>query len=237
MGLAAALNQGVAAASAEGYRWVITFDQDTLVGANLLREAQAAYDSFPDKERIAVIGCNYVDRARGQLLINVSCPPALPWIERKAVITSGSLVSLSAFAELGPFLSELFIDRIDAEYCLRARAKGFRVLLAPVPAMEHSLGPTKGHATVFGTVSTPDYPPERWYYITRNSLILARKYFFNEPRWVSAGFVYTAIMFAKVLWLEDRRATKVRHAAAGLIDGLRPGMRDGNRLGKHVAAS
>lgn len=239
IGLAAALNQGLAVAHAEHYRWVITFDQDTVVGENLLCELQAAYDCFPEKERIAIIGCNYWDPTRGRSLVNLKPSPARPWLERKGVITSGSLISLSVFDEIGPFLSDLFIDRVDDEYCLRARSKGFRILLALEPAMEHSLGPGGAHTTTWGTVSTPNYPPARWYYIARNSLILARKYFLNEPRWIAAGLFYSAIMFAKVLWLEDGRRAKVRHAAAGLADGLRSGtrIRGGNRFSAHVAAS
>jgi rhamnosyltransferase len=239
LGVAAALNQGLAVALAENCGWAITFDQDTLVGENLFRELQAVFDSFPEKERIAIIGCNYWDPVRGRSLVNVRRPLAHRWIERKSVITSGGLMSLSAFDEIGPFLSELFIDRVDAEYCLRARSKGFRVLLALAPAMEHSLGPGRTHATAWGTISTPGYPPARWYYIARNSLILARKYFLKEPRWIAAGLIYAAVMFAKVLWLEDNRLAKVRHAAAGLADGFRSGarIRGGNRIGTHVAPS
>jgi rhamnosyltransferase len=239
LGLAAALNQGLAVALAEDCGWAITFDQDTQVGENLFREVQVVFDSFPEKERIAIIGCNYWDPARGRSLVNVKRSPVRPWLDSKAVVTSGSLVSLAVFETVGPFLSDLFIDHVDSEYCLRARSKGFRVLLALAPAMEHSLGQGTAHATAWGKVSTPDYPPARWYYIARNSLILARKYLFKEPRWISAGLVYTATVFAKVLWLEDDRVAKVRHAAAGLADGLRSGthIRGGNRFGTHVAAS
>ena len=239
LGLAAALNQGLAVAGAEDYQWVITFDQDTLAGENLFHELQAVYDSFPEKERIAIIGCNYWDPVRGRPLVDVKRSPACPWIERKGVITSGSLISLSVFDEIGQFLSALFIDRVDDEYCLRARSKGYRILLALEPAMEHSLGPGRAHATVWGTVSTPGYQSARWYYIARNSLILARKYFLKEPRWIAAGLFYSAIMFVKVLWLEDGRTAKLRHVAAGLADGLRSGtrIRGEHRLGTHVAAS
>ena len=239
LGVAAALNQGLAVAQAEGYPWSITFDQDTLVGENLLRELQAVYDSFPDKERIAIIGCNYWDRARGRSLVPRIPSSTRRWIERPGVVTSGSLVSVAVFEAIGPFLSGLFIDRVDDEYCLRARSKGFRILLALEPVMEHSLGRGRSRATAWGVVSTPDYPPERWYYIARNSLILARRYFLEEPRWIAAGLVYTAMMFAKVLWLEDRRLSKCAQATSGLIDGLRSGVRirGEDRFETHVVAS
>jgi len=88
-------------------------------------------------------------------------------------------------------------------------------------------------------VLTPNYPPARWYYIARNSLILSRKFLLREPRWIIAGLVYTVMKLAKALWLEDDRVAKVRHAAAGLADGLRSGthIRGGNRFGTHAAAS
>ena len=239
LGLAAALNQGLAVAHAEGYRWVITFVQDTLVGEDLFCELQAVFDSFSEKERIAIIGCNYWDPAQGRSLASVERSAARPWLEIKGAVTSGSLVSPAMFEAIGPFLADLHIGHVDSEYHLRARSKGFRVLLALEPAMEHSPGQGETHATAWGRVLTPNYPPARWYYIARNSLILSRKFLLREPRWIIAGLVYTVMKLAKALWLEDDRVAKVRHAAAGLADGLRSGthIRGGNRFGTHAAAS
>ena len=223
LGIAAALNQGIREAWANGYRWVITFDQDTIVRQNLLRELQSVYDCIPDKRQIAIIGCNYWDPIREQTLVPVSWSGS--WIERRSVTTSGSLMSLAAFDIIGPFLCDLFIDHVDDEYCLRARSKGFKIVLAMQPHMEHSLGPGRTHATIWGAISTSDYPPVRWYYMTRNHFILTRRYLFKEPRWIIAGLVYRVIMFSKMLWLEKNRIAKARQAALGLIDGLCSGAR------------
>jgi len=37
------------------------------------------------------------------------------------VITSGSLLPLATYADIGPFREEFFIDFVDTDYCFRAR--------------------------------------------------------------------------------------------------------------------
>ena len=220
LGVAAALNQGMLVARAEGCRWVFTFDQDTVVRENLFSATQAVYDSFPDKERISVIGSNYWDSGSGQPLIPADRSKHGLWMERSAVVTSGSLVSLAAYDAIGPFMSYLFIDQVDVEYCLRARARGFRVLLSLEPAMSIRLAGTAARYRVgYGLHAGLPAVPVVLY--RRNYVIVARKYFLREPLGLTAGFVYTAIRFAKVLWLEDDRRSKIARALSGLIDGWR----------------
>jgi len=223
LGLASALNRGMCAARAGGFAWVITFDQDTIIREDLLPELRAVYDAFPNPGWIAVIGSNYLDPTRGRTLIPEDAPGPHPWAERNSVITSGSLIPLAAFDLIGPFLPQLYIDNLDDEFCLRARSKGFHVLLAIKPLMQHSLGLARIHRTPWGPTSTPEYPAARWYYLTRNYIILIRKYYLQEPRFLAAGLFHRAAMFAKVLWFEDGRLAKLSEAVAGLVDGIRSG--------------
>src|SRR4030095_5315976 len=64
-------------------------------------------------------------------------------IERRTVITSGTLLSLNAYDAIGRFRDDFFIDGIDHEYCLRARAKRYRILLMLAPLLVHSIGERK----------------------------------------------------------------------------------------------
>lgn len=47
---------------------------------------------------------------------------ALLFRERKTLITSGMLIPLSLFGKIGMFREDYFIDSVDHEFCLRARA-------------------------------------------------------------------------------------------------------------------
>ena len=59
----------------------------------------------------------------GQKLINQK------YIIPDYVITSGSIITIAAYKEIGPFNNEMFIDFIDIEWCLRARKKNLKLLL------------------------------------------------------------------------------------------------------------
>ena len=55
-------------------------------------------------------------------------------------MTSGSLLDLSAYEAVGPFMDELFIDQVDNEFCLRLRAAGFSVLEAGEATLQSPSG-------------------------------------------------------------------------------------------------
>ena len=59
---------------------------------------------------------------------------------RKTIITSGNLLSLRAFDTIEPFMDDFFVDHVDNEYYLMARAKGYYVIVTSKPIMEHRLG-------------------------------------------------------------------------------------------------
>ena len=69
LGLAAALNIGVAQAIARGYEWALLFDQDTAPGDNVFEGLREAYDDFPRKGKLAVLGSNYSEAQTGKLFL------------------------------------------------------------------------------------------------------------------------------------------------------------------------
>src|SRR5450631_1328998 len=118
-GVAGALNQGAQAAMDAGADWLLTLDQDAGPGPEMVRIAGHAAGAYQWPGRIAVIGsASHSDLARSFGRTS----PAQPWIETRAVITAGSFVSLAAFRAVGGFRDDLFIDYVDIEFCLRARA-------------------------------------------------------------------------------------------------------------------
>ena len=70
------------------------------------------------------------------------------------VITSGTLTSLKAFANLGPFRADFFIDFVDSEYCLRARKAGYRILVSPHARIRHRVG-SKRRVALLGVGVSP----------------------------------------------------------------------------------
>lgn len=218
LGIPAALNQGVQWAKSRGYQWVLTLDQDTLTYDSLVEGLIEAYDSFDDKSKVAIIGANFIDRSLKKPLF--SGDDSQTSSETIAVITSGSLVSLKAYETIGLFREDLFIDRVDFEYCLRARANGLKVLITHKPLMEHGIGTPEFRRFLGKKILTPNNPPERHYYIARNHITLVKEYFFKEPAWVKESIITRTKELAFMLLLEGNKIRKSWMVLRGTIDGL-----------------
>jgi rhamnosyltransferase len=220
LGLAAALNIGVRQTIARGYEWALLFDQDTVPGNNIVEGLREAYNDFPLKDKLAVIGSNYSEAQTGKLRFSPQATNGFSWKERRVVITSGSLVSLPAYQVLGPFRDEYFVDCVDLEYCLRARSKGFQVIVASKPLMIHDVGNPTRHRLPWRKINVSNHSRVRRYYIIRNHVDLAKTYFLKEPAWVLASCWTWLKSMLLLCVFEDDKLAKVRYSAMGLLDGL-----------------
>jgi rhamnosyltransferase len=179
LGIATALNQGVAHLIARGMSAALLFDQDSEPSEALLRglpelmEQQVAQGA-----RVALIGPAYDDARLGGVAPFVRfryfkleriAPAGDCLIDVDFLITSGSCVNLRCWSEVGPMDDELFIDFVDLEWCVRARNKGFRVLGAPWLTLSHELG--EPPVRVLGR-TYPMHSATRHYYLFRNAVAL-----------------------------------------------------------------
>jgi len=215
LGVGAALNAGLEHAQGRGCRWLLTLDQDTQVYPDMvetLRRAAAACTPPP-----AIVGGNYLDPRSGATEV----PPAEEGVvERVTVITSGSLIDVATARAIGGFRADYFIDQLDHEFCLRARARGGRVAISRKPVMAHSVGgPAGAYVPLWGPF--PNHGPLRKYYITRNSLVTIAAYARREPDWCARRLARLLLGLGLMAVLEKRRFEKVRAFFAGAVDALR----------------
>jgi rhamnosyltransferase len=224
-GIGAALNQGISRAMELGYEWTLTFDQDSWVNLDLVKILISIYEHQPRPELVGIVGCNFEDEN--------THVPSTKWAadgpifrEIETVITSGSLLSVSTFSKAGPFRSDFFIDFVDHEYCLRLLALGYKVISSSAPLMLHAFGA--------GSLVSPDgargklsivltnRSPLRRYYMTRNGLLVAKKYFRVAPKWV-LGSLASLLIFAvlKITWERSARRKKFFATLYGALDALR----------------
>jgi len=96
------------------------------------------------------------------------------------VINSMSLWRTDALDALGPYSTELAVDHIDTEYCLRAKARGYRVLLNPTVEFLHSIGNRRAYR-LFGITFSRRAWSARRYTIARNTMILFKWYLTAFP--------------------------------------------------------
>ena len=227
LGIAQALNVGIRRAVSHGYAYALLLDQDTQVDDDMVETLLAIYSSFRDKERLAVIGSHYVGAnaigVKGQYPETTGREDdAGQWDEVEAVITSGSLLPLAAYAVVGLFREEFFIDYVDIDYCLRARAKGYRVIKTRKQLMSHAIGSPTMHEWLGLKKSTTNHSAERRYYITRNNTVMLRE----SGNYVAGGWAVKSLFRClrqckRIVLYERSKAEKIIAVAEGWWDGVR----------------
>lgn len=224
-GIARALNAGIQRAldMTERPQFILTMDQDSLLSAGYVKQLQAAYTrAIQDGVKVGMVAPAQVSglttRPKGQK--NGTLLGGEP-------IQSGLLIPAVVLEEIGQMMTELFIDGVDSEFYLRARNAGFSSVLAPQSALEHSLG-TKVEASIFGMRLMLNGLPlkirvaatDRYYYIFRNRIILARRYWRTHPLWLIDGTLRDYRHLAIVSILVPNRLMRLRSAFAGVSAGI-----------------
>lgn len=216
LGVARALNIGIDQAISLGYEWVLLLDQDSAVHADMLAALIEARAAFPEPQRLAVVGAGFESPG------DEPAATAAAWEEVESVITSGSLISLTVHAAIGPFREEFFIDYVDSEYCFRARAKGYRVIKTTKALMSHTIGAPTRHDVLWGRKWTTNHSPDRRYYIARNDTVMLREYGgYEYGAWALKSLVRRLRTAKRILLYERSKTRKIAAVCAGWWDGVR----------------
>lgn len=222
VGIAAALNAALAFAHERGYKWLATFDQDSLASPDMISTMIALAATYPEPERLAVITPVHMMRHLG---ISYSGPHCLArgadWRRLATTMTSGNLVNVRVAASVGGFDAGLFIDYVDNDFCLRLRRHGYHVVEASAAVLWHSLGDTKVHRFLWKRPRTTNHSPLRRYYTTRNRVITWRRNWRFDPRWTLWDVRKFFQGCAYILLWEEQKLKKLSAVARGLVDGMR----------------
>ena len=178
VGLAHGLNAVMEAAARSGFSHVLLLDQDSEptieIFAGLVARATALERAG---ERVAVLAPRLIppkegfykpiryERRGGRRADGLTPVHYAP--------TSGSLVSVAAYREIGPFRDDFFIAGIDVEWGFRAWSRGWTSYVAPDLAMPHRWG----EAVDAGEMGKPQilrHAPLRNYYYARNVIATAK---------------------------------------------------------------
>lgn len=130
----------------------------------------------------------------------------------------GLLVHRDLVARIGFPDASFFIAGDDAEYCIRARRAGARVIVAGRSRINHPKAVAQ-HLSIFGKKMTYlSLPPWKRYYDTRNRLLIARKHY--GVRLFTQTIPGSLIRFIAALLKEPKKLMQAYAFFAGFIDGL-----------------
>ena len=137
-------------------------------------------------------------------------------------MTSGSMLPVALFAELGMFIDELFIDGVDYEFSLRLRRAGYVIDECANAVLLHAPGEPR-RRKLFGLLNyqTANYSPARHYYQQRNKVWIARRYFSAFPVFCLKLAKFSTKDFFKIIFGESDKLRKIRFFLRGVWHGLR----------------
>jgi len=214
-GIGAALNLGLRTACESGCEWVAVFDQDSRVTPGFFQAMRAGLDSIPKTQRVALLAARPV--AAKSIVDHAQQAMATPVT---VATTSGSLIHIDTFQQVGGFDESLFIDYVDFDYCLRLHHHGYRVYLIHDAVLRHHLGEPVARSLFGITVSIRSHSALRRYFITRNRLLVWKRHALHFPGWFFQDFCWFWLDLVKVCFLETHKRTKVKALCLGMRDAL-----------------
>ena len=228
-GIAAALNAGIRLELADGnVQWIMTMDQDSRLAPGYVNRALETASTSKKPETVGMVTAESHNGARVKGYARDQDEP-----EVFDPMQSGSLIRTVAFEKAGFLDEDLFIDCVDSEFNARLRSHGYRLLAGRGCDLIHSLGESRPmrilgwHAAVGSKkLSVYYHAPFRVYYMSRNSLVLAKRYGRAQPRWVAQRLFLEAQSHTIRFAYGPHRRQHLLAFFHGSFDGLR------NRIGR-----
>ncbi len=214
-GIAKALNIGAENSIKDGYKWLLTMDQDSKLEKETL-DKLINYIEKNDTKKVGIVTPWHI------INTGIQKPKDLEIDYPLEVMTSGNLVNLDAYKEIGGWDNNLFIDDVDIDYCLNLNRHGYKVVRLLNAEMEHSLGNiTIKHIWPFKkSYYCTNHNYLRRYYMSRNLKYLENKY--KGQFDAQFAFMEGGIRGQKknIIVFEKDKIRKLKYMKQGEKDGL-----------------
>lgn len=234
-GIAHAQNVGIRQALADGAEFVYLSDQDSVVPEGAIAALHAHLLELEEAgERVGGVGpwitedvsgsddLIYVDTTWGPRRV-----PEAQLAQARAqgsaipvafLLASGALVAREVWEDVGPLNPSYFIDHVDLEWCLRARAAGLEFFVSPRVVLHHHLGQDQ---VTFPGRRQPIHlhAPVRTYYLARNTLFLEQSGLL-PPAWRLGYLVWLAKYAGFNATLAPEACSRGRYLLRGVWDGI-----------------
>ena len=220
LGIAEALNIAAKKAINKRYQWLLTMDQDSMFNKNDMKiyynhlqelvKEKRTFDNLPI-ESIGLFS-PFHDTIQTKALrpSGISYP--------LLVMTSGNIINLKAYKNIGGFKSWLFIDCVDFDYCLNLRINGYEIIQFNDVVLDHHIGNTKEKHFFGKTFYVSNHNKLRKYYMARNRKYIYDMYHDYYPIYCEAEVKSTKTDIFKVIFFERNKISKIIYMIRGLKD-------------------
>lgn len=209
-GIAYALNVGAKKAIKEGYRYLLTMDQDSRITKDIVNRMKV----FLISNKVCRIGLisPYQDIDSKEVISDVEVEDMIE------VMTSGNIINLDAYQKIGGFKDWLFIDCVDTDYCMNLHKHGYKVLRLNNIVMKHELGNLVVHKLFGKEYPCYNHNPIRRYYIVRNNLYINQMYKDIYPEYCKRLLRIQKGQVKRIIAFENNKIKKLRMMYKGYKD-------------------
>jgi len=212
IGLAAALNQGIAFAVERGFQYLLTLDQDSVIHPGMV----AALHAVCSSDNTIGIASPWTYFVADGKVSGREPETKLPYSTDR-VWTGGSLSPVDTLLRVGGFPENYFIDYVDYALCYKIRKSGLKVVVVPAAHMTQRRAALRSGTFAGRKVFYSNYSAARRYYIARNGLILSWQ--MRSLSSLSRHLSLLANETAKVLLFEENKGLKLRMTLLGIFHG------------------
>ncbi|MCQ1999251.1 glycosyltransferase [Arthrobacter zhaoxinii] len=222
-GIAAALNAGIRYAAESAPDFFLTLDQDSELDPDYVARALVAFTAATLQGVPVGMVCAESHNKQPVMLQK----PGVPFPEAFDPMQSGTLIPAATFDAAGLLEEDLFIDCVDSEFTARIREMGLKAIIAPGCNISHAVGESRPmrlgtwHVTVGGQKRfVHSHAPFRVYYITRNGLVMYRRYLPKQPVWVLRRIGLEVVFYGVRVVYGPHRFRQIAAIAFGIRDAL-----------------
>ena len=209
LGVATALNMGAKNAIEEGYKYLLTMDQDTTFKPGVMKKLKEVLNNT-DMSKIGIVTPWHHTKL-------IDKKPETETDDPHDVMTSGNILNLDIWQKIGGFKDWFFIDGIDIEYCMNLHKNGYKILRVNSVEIDHNLGDIF-YKNIRGRLFLcTNHSPIRRYYIMRNYHYILDMYKDVEPSYCYSLVSQKHNMIG-VLLFEKQKIKKIRKYIQGLRD-------------------
>lgn len=208
-GLGFALNIGARKALEWEYDWLLTMDQDSIVDATMVHSMLQLARRTPGLRCVSP-----------NIVVHGHPPESLRSGPVDYAITSGNLLHTDVWRLAGPFNEDYFIDCIDFDFSLRARAQGFEIHKDPQALLHHELGQRVEVRRPLERFYT-QHSALRRYYMFRNFLFLAKTHGLREPKFIGKLLIAHILLALLIIFYEPQLKRNLRFIVRGVLDFMR----------------
>ena len=219
LGVATALNIGLKFAINNNFTYAILLDQDSRINEDMVELLINGHNEH-----------NYIGMTVPKIIYNGVTDSSFDVNTSnenvKFAITSGSCINLNIIKKVGFMDDSFFIDSVDFDYCFKIRMAGYKIIQIKKAVLYQQLGDLKEYGLLGIKFHPTNYNFIRQYYIVRNRLSLAKRYFRFSPLFFLKSILRILYHIFLIIVFEKDKMKKLIYIKKGIIDFLL------NRMGK-----